>query len=149
MIIDSLENAHQYYCLHPRFKNAFKFLEGKNLENFQDGSFELEDGLKMIVSNKFGKTREESLQKFECHNRNIDIQICVKGNERIEWKSRKDCKNFNGNFNEEKDVQFFNDEPDTYFKLKDGQFAIFFPEDVHAPMIGDGEIKKLVFKVKI
>ncbi|HQZ25814.1 MAG TPA: hypothetical protein PLD18_10990 [Flavobacterium sp.] len=26
---------------------------------------------------------------------------------------------------------------------------MFYPEDVHAPMIGDGEIKKLVFKVKI
>ena len=28
-----------------------------------------------------------------------------------------------------------------YFQLTDGQFAIFFPEDVHAPMIGEGEIK--------
>jgi len=34
--------------------------------------------------------------------------------------------------------------------LTDNQFAIFFPEDVHAPMIGgDAEIKKLVIKVKI
>jgi biofilm protein TabA len=36
-----------------------------------------------------------------------------------------------------------------YFQLTDGQFGIFYPEDVHAPMIGEGEIKKLVFKVKI
>ena len=31
-----------------------------------------------------------------------------------------------------------NDTPDTFFQLTDGQFAIFFPEDVHAPMIGEG-----------
>ena len=37
----------------------------------------------------------------------------------------------------------------TFFQLTDGQFAIFFPEDVHAPMIGEGTIKKLVIKVKI
>jgi beta-galactosidase beta subunit len=35
-----------------------------------------------------------------------------------------------------------------YFELTDNQFAIFFPEDVHAPMIGEGVIKKLVVKVK-
>jgi YhcH/YjgK/YiaL family protein len=35
-----------------------------------------------------------------------------------------------------------------FFQLTDGQFAIFFPEDVHAPMIGVGEIKKLVVKVR-
>ena len=44
---------------------------------------------------------------------------------------------------------FFNDAPDMFFGLTDGQFVIFFPEDVHAPMIGEDEIKKLVIKVKI
>lgn len=36
-----------------------------------------------------------------------------------------------------------------FFELCAGQFVIFLPEDVHAPGIGDGEIKKLVIKVKI
>lgn len=36
-----------------------------------------------------------------------------------------------------------------FFQLTNTQFAIFFPEDVHAPMIGEGNIKKLVIKVKI
>jgi biofilm protein TabA len=36
-----------------------------------------------------------------------------------------------------------------YFELTDGQFAIFFPEDVHAPMIADGVIKKLIVKVRL
>jgi biofilm protein TabA len=44
---------------------------------------------------------------------------------------------------------FYNDAPDMYFELTDKQFAIFFPEDVHAPMIGESEIKKMVIKVKI
>ena len=51
--------------------------------------------------------------------------------------------------NIDKDVVFYSDMPDMYFELTDNQFAIFFPEDVHAPMIGEGEIKKLVIKVKI
>ena len=46
-------------------------------------------------------------------------------------------------------VIFYSDKPDTYFQFKAGQFAIFYPEDVHAPMIGEGPIKKLVVKVKL
>ena len=36
-----------------------------------------------------------------------------------------------------------------YLQLTDGQFATFFPDDVHAPIIGEGFIKKMVIKVTI
>jgi YhcH/YjgK/YiaL family protein len=38
-----------------------------------------------------------------------------------------------------------------FFQLTNGQFAILFPEDVHAPMIAvnDHSIRKLVIKVRI
>lgn len=65
------------------------------------------------------------------------------------WKPRAKCVDPKGEFNLEKDVIFYNDQPDMYFTLTDGQFVIFYPEDVHAPMIGEGVIKKLVVKVKI
>lgn len=89
------------------------------------------------------------MEKFECHDLNIDIQICVNGLETIGWKPREKCNIPNGDYNTEKDVRFFSDEPDMFFQLTNNQFVIFYPEDVHAPMIGEGPIKKLVFKVKI
>ena len=107
------------------------------------------EGLKMIVSVANGKTQAVSLEKFECHDKNIDIQICVSGLETIGWKPREKCVQPNGDYNPEKDVRFFNDSPDMYFQLTDHQFGIFYPEDVHAPMIGEGEIRKIVIKVKI
>jgi beta-galactosidase beta subunit len=42
---------------------------------------------------------------------------------------------------------FFEDAPDFFFKLYPGQFGIYFPDDVHAPMIGEGKIRKVVIKV--
>jgi biofilm protein TabA len=69
--------------------------------------------------------------------------------ETMGWKPRENCKEQKGDYNPEKDVLFYSDAPEMYFQLNDGQFAIFFPEDVHAPMIGEGAIKKLVIKVKI
>jgi YhcH/YjgK/YiaL family protein len=149
MIVDHIANAAKYFSLHPLFEKAFAFINSTDFNEMPDGKTQVEEGLLAILSNGNGKTKEDSLKKFECHNRNIDIQLCLSGNETIGWKPRNFCTNPNGDFNEEKDVQFYNDNPDMFFQLTDGQFAIFFPEDVHAPMIGDAMIKKLVMKVKI
>ena len=149
MIIDTLANAAKYTGLNPLFAKAFEYLHDKDLQKLEDGKFDISEGLKLIVNTANGKTAEASLAKFECHDKNIDIQICVKGLEKIAWKPREKCVAPNGVYNPEKDVRFFSDSPDMSFQLTDNQFAIFYPEDVHAPMIGEGEIKKLVFKVRI
>lgn len=149
MIIDNLANGNQYAALHPKFEAAFDYLQAQDLEALEVGKYDVAEGIKVIVSDKDGVTAETASQKFECHNKNIDIQLCIRGNETIGWKPRTDCKEPKGEFNEEKDVIFYADAPDTYFSLKGGQFAIFYPNDVHAPMIGEGLIKKLVVKVAI
>lgn len=149
MIVDSLKNASKYFSVHPLFEKAFEYIQQTDLANAADGKADISEGLKSIISKAPGKTREASLAKFECHDKHIDIQLCINGIETIGWKPREKCVTPNGDYNAEKDVRFFSDAPDTFFELTNQQFAIFFPEDVHAPMIGEGEIKKLVIKVKI
>ena len=150
MIIDSLTNAAKYFCVNPHFKKAFEYIQFQNLETLEPGTYVIEENiLKAIVSDKPGKNREESLNKFECHNKFIDIQLCIKGNEEIGWKPRHACSQIKNEYSAEKDVTFYSDAPDMFFQLTDGQFAIFFPEDVHAPMIGEGNIKKMVIKVAL
>jgi len=150
MIVDTLSNASKYYSTHPLFAKAFEYIQSVNLDTVEAGKYDIDgDHLRAIYSSKAGMTAEASVSKFECHNKHIDIQLCIHGVERIGWKPREKCKNENGGYNPEKDVQLYNEQPDMYFQLTDGQFAIFFPEDVHAPMIGDAEITKLVIKVKI
>lgn len=149
MIVDTIANAGKYFSLHPQFAKAFEYIDQTDLVNALDGKSDISESLKAIFSNKAGMTAETSVAKFECHNYHIDIQLCIKGAETIGWKPREKCTVENGGYNGEKDVQLYNEQPDMYFQLNDGQFVIFFPEDVHAPMIGEGEIKKLVIKVKI
>jgi len=149
MIVDTITNAGKYFSLHPLFEKAFEYIGKNDLANMTDGKSDISDGLKSIFISAPGKTLAASLAKFECHDKHIDIQYCINGLETIGWKTRSTCISPNGEYKEEKDVRFFSDEPDMFFQLTNGQFAIFFPEDVHAPMIGDGEIKKLVIKVKI
>jgi YhcH/YjgK/YiaL family protein len=150
MIIDTIQNASKYFPVHPLFAKAFEYIRNTNLDTIEMGKYDIHgDNLRAIFSSKVGMTAEESTAKFECHNNHIDIQFCINGIETIGWKPRENCKTEKGGYNPDKDVQLYSDAPDMFFKLTDGQFAIFFPEDVHAPMIGDAEIKKLVIKVKI
>src|ERR1700744_1177564 len=135
MIIDTLASAEKYYGLHKNFKVAFDYLNSHDLAALEVGKFDVADGVKAIVSDNEGKTAEVAAQKFECHNKNIDIQVCIRGNETIGWKPRTDCKSPKGEYSDEKDVLFYDDAPDMHFALKGGQFVIFYPEDVHAPMI--------------
>ena len=155
MIIDTLQNAAKYFSVHPLFQQAFDYIRNVDLQTIESGQHEIkgdnlkDDDLKAIASTKKGVTKEESIAKFECHDNYIDIQLCIHGVETFGWKPREKCSIPSGGYNEEKDVRYFKDEPDMYFQLTDRQFAIFFPDDVHAPMIGEAEIKKLVIKVKL
>lgn len=150
MIIDTVQNASRYFSVHPLFQKAFEYMGAVDTTGIEPGTYEIQGGaLKAIVSEKEGRSRGESLQKFECHRKHIDIQLCISGKEEIGWKPLGSCVSDQSGYDEIKDVQFFGDAPDTFFSLEDGQFVIFFPEDVHAPMIGQGMIRKMVIKVKI
>jgi biofilm protein TabA len=148
MIIDSLENSGKYISLHPRFAKAFEYLKTVDLATIEVGKYPIDEkNIHASVSAKDGVTKDAA--KFEAHDHYIDIQVCPSGTETLGWKPREECSDIKEPYNSEKDVTFFNDKPGTYFQLHEGQFAIFYPEDVHAPMIGEGVIRKLVIKVKL
>ena len=51
-------------------------------------------------------------------------------------------------YSEEKDITFFEGPADSYIDVKPGMFAIFFPQDGHAPAITPNGVKKIIIKVK-
>jgi len=151
MIIDNISNASLYNNVHPLFKQAFDYINRTDLLAIEIGKYQIAEGLTAIFSDKTGMTAEASVAKFECHDRNIDIQLCIRGKEKFGWKPRNTCVKQKGDYNPDKDVLFYDDAPDMFFQLTDGQFAILFPGDVHAPMINvdDRSIRKMVIKVKL
>jgi YhcH/YjgK/YiaL family protein len=150
MIIDHINNASKYCLLNPLFEKAFEFISITNLDSISIGHHEiLGKELRVIVADENGVSESASISEFECHNQHIDIQFCVSGIERFGWKPRNSCVLPRGEYCSEKDVLFFNDRPDMFFTLKENQFVILYPEDVHAPMISEGKIRKLIFKLRI
>jgi YhcH/YjgK/YiaL family protein len=149
MIIDQLNLLEKYTHLHPGFKKAVDFIESNDLDTLTLGETTIDESLRIIVIHDDLVAKETSIAAFECHNKHIDIQIILEGSETIGWKPRNTCLSPKGEYNAEKDVLFFNDDPDMYFQLHKGQFGIYFPNDVHAPMIGVGRIKKIVMKLLV
>ena len=61
------------------------------------------------------------------HNDYLDVQVVLRGTEGFGWSERADLKQPKETFNAEKDIQFFDDEPQTYYYLRPGQFTICCP----------------------
>jgi YhcH/YjgK/YiaL family protein len=147
MIIDTLAHSARYESLNPYFKQAFDFLKKTDLSKLEAGKIIL-DGDNLFINVNEGVGKEAPDAKLELHQKYIDIQIPLSTPETYGWKQGAKCSEVLKSYNAEKDIEFFSDEPTTYFTLNTpDEFCIFFPEDGHAPGIATGNLKKLIVKV--
>ena len=148
MILDRLEQIERYRALHHRFFKAFAFLRQAGLASLPLGRQEIDgDRVFAMVCKDPARTRDEA--KLEAHRKYIDIQVVLAGTDEMGWKSRAQCEKPDGEYDAEKDVEFFTDRPDAWASVGPGAFAIFFPDDAHAPLVGTGELHKIVVKVAV
>jgi YhcH/YjgK/YiaL family protein len=148
MIIDTLDNLSKYIALNPLFANVVEFLKTHNLQTMEAGSYPVKEkdvALKLSLT----KQRTKETAFLETHIDKIDIQIPITCAETFGYSPLCDLPDFE--YNEEEDItKYGNTKPQTYVTVNPGQFAIFFPQDGHAPcIIEEEEIKKAIFKVKV
>ena len=79
----------------------------------------------------------------------VDIQYTIEGEEEIGWMPLTSCSRPIGSFDSAKDIIFYDDRPATWLSVPAGHFAIFFPEDAHAPLAGRGLLKKAIVKIAV
>jgi YhcH/YjgK/YiaL family protein len=148
MISDSLKNSARYEQIHPLFKQAFEYIKSSDFTQVLSGKIELIPGkLTVIIADIVGK--EISMGTLETHNKYIDIQMPIIGSETIGWKPTEKLMNVSTPYCEENDITFFSDASAGYTTLTPGDFAIYFPEDGHAPGIGNGSIRKVIVKILV
>lgn len=149
MIIDSLKNSMEAEVLNPYFKKVFDYIRSHDMKNAPVGRIDIDgDNAWINVSEVNGK--EKSAAALESHDVYIDIQLPLSAEETFGWEARELLKNEReGGYNAVNDITFYTDAPKFYFSLQPGEFAVFFPQDGHAPCIGQGIIKKIVAKVKV
>src|SRR5262245_27504458 len=142
-MVDDLAGAPRYAGLHPLFARAFAFLQRPDLAALPDGKHTiLDDRLFAIVARSQGRGAERALLEF--HRRYIDIQYVLAGTDLIGWQPTSRCQHVATPYDEIKEVGFFADRPATWISVAAGQFAVFFPDDAHAPLAGHGAVHKTV-----
>ena len=147
MILDSLKNKAQYAALHPRFQQVFDFIDNNDVASMPCGRHDI-DGDNIFVVAQELDLRELKEARLELHRKYIDIQLLLSGpNEVFGWSEKKDCLTPETDFDVAKDIQLFTDTPQCFYSVGEGQFSILYPEDAHAPMLGTGKIKKMIFKI--
>lgn len=147
MVFDSIENFSNYLCLHPHFNNVYDFIKGNNMSDMAEGRYEVDShGAFALVKEYVTKDLSETF--VECHRKFIDIQILLKGIERIGICNKAECKEYA--YDPDKDLQKLDGEL-SFIKMDRNYFAIFFPHDGHMPELKYGDlqekVKKIVFKV--
>ena len=143
MIFDKISNLEKYSKLNPLIKDVAQFIENNDLKSLTSGKYEI------IGSELFAVVVHGSLLptvKFEAHKKYIDLHLTIQGEDTVAWKSILDCKP--GEFDVSCDSYVFEDHPINWMKVPKDHFAIFFPQDAHAAMRGQGEIRKIIFKIK-
>lgn len=148
MIIDKLENLKQYASLNPLFPKVLEFLQQHDLNTLEEGKHEIV-GKDLFVNIQVAKGKTPEGAVIETHDKMIDIQIPITAPETYGYTQRDLLPK--ADYNAEKDITKIPDlAADSYVTCVPGMFAIFFPQDGHAPCIaGVAELKKAIFKVSV
>jgi biofilm protein TabA len=151
MIADTFEQRRRYLGMSPRFAAAFEFLE-KLPAGKPDGRYDI-DGNNCFALVQTYTTRPLAQAMFEAHRLYIDIQFLQAGRETLLWTPLAALTQVTRPYAADQDIVFFANPPHwTPVNLHPGQFAIFFPEDGHAPGLecgGPAEVRKIVIKVRV
>lgn len=148
MIVSNLQNSQRVEGLHPLFKVLFDYVKSHDLLHADLGRIELK-GDELFINNVNPECLPADKQVLELHRDYVDVHILLEGAERIGWKAIEDLAAEKKPYEEGGDCALYSDVPTTFVDLLPGQFAIVYPEDPHAPIIGTGKIRKLIGKVKI
>lgn len=151
MIVDKFENVNLYAPCCPDIARAIEF--ARNFDPATpDGKIEI-DGQRMYAMVLSYKTKSTDGLPFEAHKKYIDVQILLSGEERMDVSLDADLT-IQTPYSEDADAVLF-DAPGSYSSLvaRPGQFAAFFPEDIHRPSASLGgvssEVRKLVVKIRL
>lgn len=126
----------------------FDYVKTHDLLHTECGRIELA-GDDLFINNVNPTCVSASDQVLEVHRDYIDVHILLEGKERIGWKAIEDVTDLKQAYQKEGDCALYSDTPTSFVDLLPGQFLIVFPEDPHAPVIGEGKIRKLIGKVRL
>lgn len=149
MIADKLSNSYLYSNISERINTALRFLHEKDINGLGAGRHDIDGSNIYALVNDY-ETKNSSEALLEAHKKYIDVQYVARGEELLGYRARGN-ESPSKAYDEEKDYMLFEESP-YFLPLREGMFAILFPEDLHMPGIMTGKpckVRKVVIKVRL
>ncbi len=150
MIYDKVENMSLYFSGLKGFERVEEVYKEFLKAPFAEGRIDI-DGDNAWCNVATYTVNPDNPLKYEAHREYADVQVMVDGAENFGWAITDEC-NITEDFKEGSDIAFMDAPDGQFFELKKGYFAVFFPQDAHAPCRKNDSADtahKLVFKVKL
>lgn len=164
MIHDRLENATMYSGLSEGFRKAFVWLSDHGREGLAalaEGRMAI-DGEDVYALVQAYETEAREKRSYETHRKYADIQVVLAGRETIVYRQAASGTAAPGtgleplaalsDYNEAKDAASWRLDDGIDVVLEAGDFAVFFPQDAHAPKVASpapSQVRKVVVKVRV
>jgi YhcH/YjgK/YiaL family protein len=152
MILDQLDSALMYGGLGERIAIGLALLNEDSIRDAPPGKYEVDgDSFFYIVDEYETKPIEQG--RLEIHRKYLDIQYIISGGECIGFAPLEGLTEETP-YEGEKDLAFYRYEPTmSKLKLKQGMFAIFWPNEPHMPGrcigVSPEKVKKIVVKIRM
>lgn len=151
MILDRLVHFRHYAVPGSRLERAFLYLAETFDPALPDGRVDVQgDDVFALIQGY--PTRPPEKCRLEAHRRYIDIQYVFEGAEDMAWAPLEGLA-VSEPYSDERDVAFFHNPPSlTRLHVPAGSFAVFHPQDAHAPGLqhpGFATVRKVVMKVRV
>ncbi len=148
MYLDTLSsfNHHRYPA---RIVSALAWLQAQNLDALANGRYDLDDAMYAQVFVLETRTREQI--RPEAHRDWLDVQYLHQGREHIGFAQDAHAPVAEP-YDAARDLIFYHDvRGESLLHLDAGQFAVFYPGEIHRPGItaGDAKIRKVVVKIRV
>lgn len=145
MLRGTMDYIDRYTPLSPLFASVMNELKSIDWSAREYGKYDIAGRKAYVMYGRY--THKEKNTTFEAHNKYIDVQYVLEGDEIIGWADRSRLA-VQTQYSEENDCQLFDGSGDTLC-LSKGDWVVFFPEDAHAPgsKFTCGESVKLIAKI--
>ncbi|MDR2008468.1 MAG: YhcH/YjgK/YiaL family protein [Alphaproteobacteria bacterium] len=147
MIVDYLKNKHLY--TDAKIAKILNFIANTDFSKIEGDKITIDDDNFFMLSSM--QTKDITDGFWEAHRKYIDIHYILEGAEMFGYENIGELQ-VDKDYNPDKDMITYVGAMKNPIILKQGMFAVVYPEDAHMPNVSpNGEkipLKKIVFKIK-
>lgn len=152
MIYGNVNNLGNKKAYSPLILELLERLKSGEWDDVENGKYEIKENDIFIIISTYETSPEEE-KKPEVHRKYIDIQYIFEGTELIKVATDMGNCNIYSPYNEDNDIMFYTHaDNEARLIMKKGDFAVFYPQDIHKPAcnyLEKSQIRKAVIKISV